>query len=275
MSSQTTRQPVAFIPHGGGPFSYVDIGFPQNEVDQLVDYWRSVGQLGPEKPKAVLVVSAHWESKVPTVSTAQQPSMLYDYYGFPQASYEIQWPSPGSPQLAQRVRDLLEDVGFETAEDPSRGYDHGTFIPMKRIFPDADIPTVQLSIQSNLDPTEHLAIGQALQPLRDEGVLILGSGMSYHNLRGFFNAEQVQDSEDFDAWLQDAVTKPAGQRDELLQNWEQAPAARKVHPREEHLLPLMVVAGAAGEELGTIPYSETLLGKRVSAVHFGTPSPNA
>ncbi len=266
----STRMPVVYLPHAGGPYSYVDLGRPREEVDAVVDYWRNIATSLPEKPRALVVISAHWEATVPTVMTSSRPPMLYDYYNFPPASYEIQWPAPGAPDVAARVRELLGAAGIETATDDDRGFDHGTFVPLGRSFPDADVPTLQLSLRSDLDPERHLAIGRALAPLRDEGVLILGSGMSYHNMRGFFRGEgQASADERFDAWLQATVAKPRADRDAALAEWTKAPDARDVHPREEHLLPLMVVAGAAGDDAATVPFSGSIFGKRVSAVHFG------
>ena len=263
------RLPVVYLPHGGGPFSYVDFGLPREEVDALVAHWEQVGALPGRRPNALLVISAHWESEVLTVTSSAAPPLFFDYYGFPPASYEIQWPAPGDPKLAARTRELLGAAGFETAEDARRGFDHGTFIPLGRSFPLADVPTVQLSLRIGLDPEEHLAIGRALAPLRDEGVYIVGSGMSYHNMRGFRQATADADAERFDAWLAETVSLPRVDRDERLAFWELAPAARQVHPREEHLLPLMVVAGAAGDDRGSVPYRGTVFGKRVSGVQFG------
>lgn len=263
------RMPVVFLPHGGGPWPFVDIGFgTKDELDGLAGYLRSVASVPPEKPQALLVISAHWEERVPTVSTSARPPMLYDYYGFPPASYQIQWPAPGEPGLAARVRRLLGEAGFETAEDPARGYDHGTFVPLKLAYPGADVPTVQLSLQRGLDPARHLAMGRALAPLRDEGVFIVGSGMTYHDLRNF-GPRALPVSEAFDAWLREAGTASPSERDRLLEQWQSAPMARRAHPREEHLLPLMVVAGAAGEDRGTVPYVGTFAGVRLSAYHFG------
>jgi aromatic ring-opening dioxygenase catalytic subunit (LigB family) len=215
-----------------------------------------------------LVISAHWEEKVPTVMTSPNPPMFYDYYGFPPDSYTIQWPAPGDPILAGRVEELLAQAGFDTKENPERGFDHGTFVPFKLSWPKADIPTVQLSLIHNLDPAQHIALGKALAPLRDEGVLILGSGMSYHNLREYFKGTGKEVSEKFDGWLKEAVTAAPKTRDELLTHWVQAPAARQVHPREEHLLPLMVVAGAAGSDKGKITFNDYFMGTKISAVEF-------
>jgi aromatic ring-opening dioxygenase catalytic subunit (LigB family) len=195
--------------------------------------------------------------------------MLYDYYGFPPESYQITWPAPGSPALAARVRSLLGAAGFQTAANPERGFDHGTFVPLKLTYPDADVPTVQLSLKAGLDPEEHLAIGRALAPLRDEGVFIIGSGMTFHNLRAFRDPRSIPVSETFDAWLRVAATAEPAERDKQLVDWATAPAARVAHPREEHLLPLMVIAGAAGADRGQIAYNGTFAGLRLSAYHYG------
>jgi aromatic ring-opening dioxygenase catalytic subunit (LigB family) len=270
MSASIPRMPVVFLPHGGGPWPFVDLGFGEKaEMDALADYLRSVRKLPSTPPKALLVISAHWEEPVPTVMTSARPPMLYDYYGFPPASYEITWPAPGNPELAARVQALLGAAGFQTAADPKRGFDHGTFIPLKLTYPEAQIPTVQLSLVRGLDPREHLRLGRALAPLRDEGVFIVGSGMTYHDLRSFFSPRALPASEAFDAWLRKAATAPAAERDELLAGWETAPAARQAHPREEHLLPLMVVAGAAGEDRGRLTYSDVYMYARLSAYEFG------
>ncbi|AKT41118.1 DODA-type extradiol aromatic ring-opening family dioxygenase [Chondromyces crocatus] len=263
------RLPVAFLPHGGGPWPFVEMGLDRNEVDRLVQYLRGVRALPATPPKAVLVVSAHWEEPVPTVMTAARPPLYYDYYGFPPASYELTWPAPGDPTLAARVQALLGTAGFQTAANDERGFDHGTFIPLKLTYPDANLPTVQLSLKRGLDPAEHLAMGRALAPLRDEGVFILGSGMSYHNMRGFRDPRALPISEAFDAWLGETAALDPKARDQRLSQWSQAPGARLVHPREEHLLPLMVVAGAAGADRGTTAYNDVFMGVRLSAYHFG------
>ncbi|WP_375768607.1 dioxygenase [Archangium gephyra] len=264
------RMPVVFMPHGGGPWPFVDLGFgDQAGLDALAGYLRSVRALPKTPPRALLVVSAHWEEPVPTVMTSPRPPMLYDYYGFPPESYQLTWPAPGEPKLATRVQELLGAAGFQTATDASRGYDHGTFVPLKLTYPDAEVPTVQLSLKRGLDPREHLAMGRALAPLRDEGVFIIGSGMTYHDLRNFFGPSARGVSETFDAWLREAATLEPEERDQRLTQWSTAPAARQAHPREEHLLPLMVIAGAAGEDRGSLAYNGTMRGIRLSAYHFG------
>lgn len=264
-TTSTTRMPVVFLPHGGGPWPWIREMYDE----KLAAYLAAIPGLPKTPPKALLVISAHWEERVPTVMTAARPPMLYDYYGFPAATYELQWPAPGSPEVATRVRDLLEKAGIETSANDERGFDHGTFVPLKLAYPDAQIPTVQLSLQAGLDPAQHLAIGRALAPLRDEGVFIIGSGMSYHNMRGFRDPRATSLATEFDTWLRAAATSEPAVRDRELAAWANAPAARDAHPREEHLLPLMVIAGAAGADRGTTAYSGPVLGKAVSAFHFG------
>jgi aromatic ring-opening dioxygenase catalytic subunit (LigB family) len=263
------RMPVVFLPHGGGPWPFVDLRIGSKaEQAELATYLRSVSRVPKSAPKAVLVISAHWEEAVPTVMTSEKPPMLYDYYGFPPESYEITWPAPGEPALARRVRDLLRGAGLESAENSERGFDHGTFVPLKLAYPEANVPTVQLSLIRGLDPQQHLALGRALAPLRDEGVFIVGSGMTFHNLRAF-GPQSSKAAEAFDQWLRESVPLPRAERDQRLSDWASAPAARLAHPREEHLLPLMVVAGAAGADRAQLPYNGKILDLRLSAFHFG------
>jgi aromatic ring-opening dioxygenase catalytic subunit (LigB family) len=263
------RLPVVYLPHGGGPWPFVDVGLgARSELDALAGYLRSLHTLPPTRPQALLVISAHWEERVPTVMTAARPPLLFDYYGFPPESYQITWPASGHPTLAARVQQLLGNAGIATAVDDSRGFDHGTFVPLKLTYPAAEVPTIQLSLKRGLDPAEHLAIGRALAPLRDEGVFIVGSGMSYHNMRGFGSSGRAA-SEAFDAWLGETVVQPEAERARRLTQWASAPAARQSHPREEHLLPLMVIAGAAGADRGQTGYSGMLMGVRISGYHFG------
>ncbi|MBK7864257.1 MAG: dioxygenase [Archangiaceae bacterium] len=271
MSTTTpARTPAVFLPHGGGPWPFVDMPFgTASEKEGLIDYLRSVRELLRSPPRALLVVSAHWEERVPTLMTSAHPPMLYDYYGFPRESYAITWPAPGEPQVAARAQQLLEQAGIESASDPERGYDHGTFVPLKVTWPNAEVPTVQLSLKRGLDPAEHLSIGRALAPLRDEGVFIIGSGMTFHNLRAFSDPRAGQVSEQFDAWLREAATLEPEARDAALTRWATAPAARLAHPREEHLLPLMVIAGAAGADRGVVAYNQRFASVRLSAYHFG------
>lgn len=270
-ASATTapRMPVVFLPHGGGPWPFVDVGLgDQGELDELAAYLRSVSRLPRSPPAALLVVSAHWEERGPTVTTSPHPPLLYDYYGFPPESYQITWPAPGDPPLAERVRALLEDAGFSTAQDARRGFDHGTFVPLKLAYPDADVAVVQLSLIEGLDAAEHIRMGQALAPLRDQGVFIIGSGMTYHNLRAFA-PRSAPVAAAFDEWLRGTATLDEAARNRGLIGWQSAPGARAAHPREEHLLPLMVMAGAAGADRGAVAFGGTILGLRISAYQFG------
>ena len=221
------------------------------------------------RPKAVLVISGHWDTAIPTVNSGLAPPLLFDYSGFPEHTYRLTYPVPGSPAVAARVRELLAENGTPSDEDAQRGFDHGVFVPFKLIYPDADVPIVQLSLQRDLDPAAHLAMGRALAPLRDEGVLIVGSGMSFHNLRAFGPAAGPI-SDQFDEWLTSAVcSADPERRNHSLAAWEDAPGARLAHPREEHLLPLMVAAGAAGNEQGRKLFQDRVMGVTVSAFGFG------
>ncbi|ARP81721.1 dioxygenase [Bordetella genomosp. 8] len=269
------RMPVYFLSHGGGPWPYMQ-GQMRERYAVLEQSLRDIPAQLPAPPKAILVVSGHWEEPELTVSSSPRPGMIYDYYGFPDYLYHISYPAPGSPELAERVRRLLTDAGWPAHSDPERGYDHGTFSMLAPMYPRADVPVVQLSMMADMDPARHIAVGQALAPLRDEGVLILGSGLSYHNLRNW-GPGAAAPSAAFDAWLRDVLldTTPRERRQALTQ-WEQAPSARVAHPREDHLIPLMVVLGAAGDDPATRIYSEDFMGAiAASSYRFGadrTPS---
>jgi aromatic ring-opening dioxygenase catalytic subunit (LigB family) len=241
---------------------------PRDTWDRMAAWLRSIPGSLPATPAALLVVSGHWEAPVPTVTTSAAPPLIYDYSGFPPSTYQLTWPAPGSPELAARVQALLAGAGIDAGGDAKRGFDHGVFIPLKVAYPEARVPTVQLSLRAGLDPIEHLAIGRALAPLRDEGVLIVGSGMSYHNMRGFMDPRTRDVSARFDDWLAQAVGAEPGARDAALADWSQAPMARQSHPREEHLLPLMVVAGAAGSDRGKHVLRDEVMGAVVSAFRF-------
>jgi aromatic ring-opening dioxygenase catalytic subunit (LigB family) len=222
-------------------------------------------------PAAVLVISGHWEAPVFTVMASPRPPMIYDYSGFPAHTYRVSYGAPGSPRTAERVRDLIEAAGFPARLDTERGFDHGTFSPLAVIYPDAEVPVLQLSLKIGYDPAEHIALGRALAPLRDEDVLILGSGLSYHNLREFGPGARGA-SQAFDRWLeQTLVESDPDERTARLIDWAAAPAARKAHPREDHLLPLMVAVGAAGDDTANRVYHEDdfLGGIAVSSFRFG------
>ncbi len=264
--------PSIFVPHGGGPWPILPLPpLPQDETDALLAYMRSIRDASATPLRGLLVVSAHWEQPVATVNTAPAPAMLYDYGGFPPDAYKLDWPAPGAPDLARRAAALLEAAGFQTAQNDTRGYDHGVFIPLMAAWPEPDLPVAQLSLLRSLDPVAHLAMGRALAPLRDDGIMIVGSGNSFHDLRAFFHQspDAATASQRFDAWLAQTVALPPTERDARLARWADAPAARQCHPREEHLLPLMVVAGAAGNDRGRVAWTGTFGGNRISALHFG------
>lgn len=264
------RLPTFFIPHGGGPCFFMDWD-PPDMWDSMEAFLAALPHDLPADPRAVLVVSGHWEEADFTFGNNARPPLIYDYYGFPPHTYELTYDAPGAPELAERAAGLLQSAGIAAGLDPSRGYDHGVFIPLKVIWPDARLPVLQMSLRRGMDPAAHLRAGAALTPLRDEGVLIVGSGMSYHNLRRYRRHGEgiVEDSDLFDKWLSDAVTATPAARDARLQDWEQAPAARLAHPTEEHLIPLMVAAGAAGDDPGSVVYSDRVMGAMISGYRFG------
>ena len=265
------RQPTIFLPHGGGPCFWMEFPppFGPHAWDGLRAYLAGIVESLPERPKAFVVVTAHWEEAKPTVSTAAAPGMLFDYYGFPAHTYQLSYPAPGEPNVAAEVKRLLEAAGLPVGENDKRGFDHGVFVPFLIVDPKAQIPVVMLSIERDLDPARHIAIGKALAPLRDDGVVIAGSGMSYHDLGSFWDGDG-RASVAFDAWLDETVTRCDPEtRERRLIGWKEAPAARACHPREEHLIPLMVVAGAAGTSAGEHSFREAIGGKVISAFRFG------
>jgi aromatic ring-opening dioxygenase catalytic subunit (LigB family) len=242
---------------------------PNGTWTGMAAYLKGLAASLPEPPKAILVISGHWEEQGFAFTGAAQPELMFDYYGFPPETYQLTWPAPGAPWLAERGVELLRAAGLPVAGiHPSRGYDHGVFVPMKVAFPDAAIPTIQMSLAAGLDPALHTAAGKALAPLRDEGVLVLGSGMSFHNLRVYGDPRVEAPSLEFDGWLEAAASAEPEERAGLLEAWEAAPYARFCHPREEHLIPLMVAAGAS-DAPGERDYGEVVLKGAVSAFRFG------
>jgi len=272
MQSVTSlRLPTYFVSHGGGPWPYMSGEFRRNfdKLEQSLIEMRA--ELG-DAPKAILMVSAHWEEQGFAVSSGERPGMLYDFYGFPEYLYHVKYGAPGSPELARHVRELLKAGGIDAWLDPARGFDHGTYGIMQPLYPEEDMPVVQLSIHASYDPAVHLKVGRALAPLRDEGVLIIGGGLSYHNLRAFQDGSGREPSRQFDAWLhQTLLRSPPEERAERLLHWERAPLARAAHPREDHLIPLMVAVGAAGSEPGAVTYHQTDFagGLTASSFRFG------
>ncbi|WP_167626878.1 DODA-type extradiol aromatic ring-opening family dioxygenase [Gluconobacter thailandicus] len=262
------RQPVIFMPHGGGPCFFM--GWSP-VWDRMEEHLRGIGSTLPRRPSAIVVMSGHWETDRPTVTSGETPLLIYDYYGFPEHTYALQYPAPGSRDLARQVRHLLEEAGIAGDEDDQRGFDHGVFIPFMLAFPEADIPVVELSLPHHASADQVMNIGRALEPLRDQNVLLVGAGMSYHNLRRFLrpDAEAAHHSIQFDNWLTQAVEAAPSQRASLLASWEDAPCAKACHPESDHLMPLMFVAGAAGTDPGSRDYSDTIMGKALSGFRFG------
>ncbi len=240
--------PTYFISHGGGPWPWV----PQMReafATLEVSLKEMVANHG-EKPKAILMISGHWEEDTVSVMGSAKPPMLYDYYGFPPETYTIQYPAPGAPAVAERTLGLLAQAGIKARIDQNRGFDHGTFSVMEVMFPQADVPLFQVSMLKSYDPADHIAIGRALAPLRDEGVMIIGSGLSFHNLP-LMRTDGAEPSAAFDAWLYDAMMAPPEVRRQAILDWETAPAARICHKEEDHLVPLFVALGAAENETAT------------------------
>ena len=233
-----------FLSHGGGPLPLLG----DTAHEEMVESLRSIAA-AIERPEAIVVVSAHWEERVATITSAAKPGIIYDYYGFPPASYEIRYPAPGDPDLAERLRAALQAHAMEAELDGERGFDHGLYIPLKIMYPEADIPCIQVSLLGSLDPAAHIALGEALSDVAGDGVLVIGSGFSFHNLKAFFSSDASQPDEKnaaFERWLIDTCSSrdldEAGRTGRLLA-WDSAPHARYCHPREEHLLPLHVCYG--------------------------------
>lgn len=259
------KQPAIFLSHGGGPCFSIEI--PGDPFGPLGTYLRGILATLPEKPRSILMISAHWMAPNVTVGSVAKPDMIYDYGGFPAHTYRIAHPAPGDPDLAHRVRQLLTNAGLEAGEDETRGFDHGVFVPMMLVDPAAAIPIATLSLRQDLDPAAHLAVGRALAPLRDEGVLILGSGNSFHNLRTFMNGRDER-SAAFDGWLTEAMLDEAG-REQALVDWRSAPGALAAHPDPDHLMPLMVIAGAARTDPAKVDFHGLILGKSITGFRFG------
>lgn len=231
--------PAVFMSHGAPDLPV--------QASPFHDFVKQLGtQLG--KPKAILVVSAHWLTRVPTVSTALQMETIHDFGGFPAELYTLQYPAPGAPELAEQVSKTLANAGLEAATHPNRGLDHGAWEPLMLMYPEADIPVTQLSLQPSQGTAYHLQLGRALAPLRQEGILILASGAVTHNLRAFggypLQASPPDWVQQFDEWLEEAIDRHDIHA--LVNYRQQAPYAQQNHPTEEHLLPLFVALGAGG-----------------------------
>jgi aromatic ring-opening dioxygenase catalytic subunit (LigB family) len=262
------RMPVIFVSHGGGPWPWVE---GMREAFAITEReFAKLPALLPEKPHAILVISGHWEESEFTLATSSHPPTIYDYSGFPPHTYELKYPAPGAPELATHVAHLLRAAGITAYEDPSRGFDHGVFVPLYLMYPQAEVPVLMLSMKSGYDPAAHIRLGEALAPLRDEGVLIFGSGLTYHNLRGFGRIESTPAAAAFEAFLNEAITAPdAARRNAMLEDWERAPTSRLAHPREDHLVPLFVIAGAAGKDAGRRVFADYAMNVTMASYVFG------
>ncbi len=262
MKNQMTR--VLFLSHGGGPLPLLG---DEGHLEMVENLKFIADKL--KRPSAIIVISAHWEEKIPTVISAAKPSLLYDYYGFPEESYNIQYPCSGAPFLAEQILRLLINSGIEAKLDQQRGFDHGLFVPLKIMYPEADIPCTQLSLVQGLSPIEHINMGKALSGIIHDDVLIVGSGFSFHNLNAFFTpttADTVTMNEAFEQWLIDTCSTTAikeEERAQRLKEWQSAPFAGYCHPREEHLIPLHVCYGVAQRECDEY-FQVTIMNKKSS-----------
>lgn len=248
-----SRLPTYFISHGGGPWPWI-----AQMRTALASLETSLARMPAEigtTPRAILMISGHWETPDFAVMAAKRPGMVYDYGGFPAETYKIRYDSPGAPEIAARAAELIAAAGLPTHLDTRQGYDHGTFVPAYVMYPDASVPLFQVSLQKGYSPAAHFALGRALAPLRDEGVLIVGSGLSYHNLRLFGPGAKVP-SAAFDAWLAEVMALPGAKRTAALMDWESAPYARVCHAEEDHFVPLFAALGAAEDEAATMVYHD-------------------
>lgn len=240
------KRNIVYISHGGGPMPLLGDPDHYEMVETLKEIASEI-----DKPSAILVISAHWEARLPTVTSGINPGIIYDYGGFPKEAYEIQYPASGEPALANGIVKVLKENGVDAVQDEQRGFDHGLFVPLKLMYPDADIPCVQLSLVDDLDPSLHIQIGKALESLEWRNLLVIGSGFSFHNMRAFFSPESQESRAMnivFDEWLRETISDEVlleEARKERLVHWSSAPGAIFCHPREEHLIPLHVCYGMA------------------------------
>ena len=255
---------ILYISHGGGPLPL--LGEPSHQ--KMVNGLKTISA-ELSKPEAIIVVSAHWEADVVKISSAKQPGLLYDYEGFPPQAYEIKYPAQGNPVLAKKLFSLLQEAGISSKLDDGRDFDHGLYVPLKIMYPDADIPCLQISLLDSLNPLAHIGLGQALAKMKEENILFLGSGFSFHNMKAFFlpsTAEIQEKNETFDKWLVNTCSSREineNEREQRLIHWDKAQGARFCHPREEHLLPLHVCYGLAGSPVEKV-FSWKIMGKKVS-----------
>ncbi len=259
---------VLFIPHGGGPLPLMNEPGHANLNRFLHAFSSSI-----KRPDAIVVISAHWEGDTISITSAKSPALLFDYYGFPPETYEYQYPAAGDPLLAQRIDELFARAGIQSKLDAERGFDHGLFVPLLLMYPQADIPCIQISLSSNLDAAFHIRMGQALADLKNDNLLILGSGFSFHNMPALMSEQDGSidpGNQEFEAWLVETCCDQElseADRSTRLAEWHLAPHARYCHPREEHLLPLQVCYGI-GQRAGRLVFQETVAGFIASAYQW-------
>lgn len=261
---------VLFLSHGGGPLPLLG---HEGHKEMVACLQSIAAQI--QKPSAILVISAHWEEDTPTITSAAHPPLFFDYYGFPEESYTITYPCPGEPSLANRLHKVFKNRGVASKLDDQRGFDHGVFVPLKIMYPDADIPCVQLSLVNSLDPAEHVKIGEILQDVDHENLLVIGSGFSFHNMDAFFTpvtSESEIMNKAFESWLLETCSNSNIDEEERAQRliqWSKAPFASFCHPREEHLLPLHVCYGLAHTSCSE--YYKLQILKRKSSMYYWSP----
>lgn len=244
----SSRQPTIYIPHGGGPCFFMEPSpdLPRDMWDKLAAYLKGIDASLQQRPKAVLVISGHWEMPRPTVNTALNHTLLFDYYGFPEHTYRLTYPAHNSPAVVDRIEALLSHAGYRAGEDPKRGLDHGVFVPFKLIYPDADMPIIQLSLLASLDAAAHIKLGQALAPLREEGVLIAGSGNLIHNLHAYAWGRHPREPYDWAVRFERVAREMilAGEFEALIRPEALGADAALSIPTPDHYLPLLYVLGA-------------------------------
>eukprot|EP01029_Cantina_marsupialis_P012264 TRINITY_DN270916_c0_g1_i1.p1 TRINITY_DN270916_c0_g1~~TRINITY_DN270916_c0_g1_i1.p1 ORF type:complete len:269 (-),score=54.24 TRINITY_DN270916_c0_g1_i1:103-909(-) len=263
--SEIGNKRILFVSHGGGPLPLLG----HEEHKEMISTLKSISKK-IRKPSAILMISAHWEEKTFHVTSTDNPSLIYDYYGFPRESYSIEYPCKSDPTLAEEVIGSFKKAGIECNADEKRGFDHGLFVPLKIMYPEAHIPCIQLSLKSNMNAEEHINIGTALSNIDYDNLLIIGSGFSFHNMSAFFSEGthiSKEKNESFEDWLINTFSDSTMSEDERtnkLIHWDSAPSARFCHPREEHLLPLHVCYGASGKTACMEYFEVEILNKKSS-----------
>ena len=258
---------VIYFSHGGGPLPI--LGDPGHAL--MIDFMEKLPKT-ILKPDSVVVISAHWEEEIPTIIGNASPPLFYDYYGFPEEAYELKYPAPGNPKLAKQIETLFTKAGITSRVDENRGFDHGLFIPLKMMYPEADIPMTQVSLIRGLKPADHISLGKALRDLLEENILIIGSGFSFHNMSAFSwdnRVEQDPENDKFQDWLIEvcAGNYNRAEREKMLMEWTEAPYARYCHPREEHLIPLHVCSGLAVGKAEVL-FDDFIMGKRAIGIKW-------